>query len=142
MTASIRPPRAIAFAAAGLAAAGTAISAYLTITRLAGELPVCGPLVGCEQVATSEYGEVFGIPIAAFGLGFSLAILALILTWARSGSRPAALGAYGLGLVGIVVVAYLTYLELFVIRAVCVWCVGYAATVAFGWVVIAWAIRR
>lgn len=142
MTASIRPPRAIAFTAAGLAAGGAAISAYLTITRLAGELPACGPLVGCEQVATSEYSEVFGIPVAVFGLGFSLVILGLILAWARSGRHLPALGAYGLGLIGIMVVGYLTYLELFVIHAVCAWCVAYAATVVLGWAVIAWAIRH
>ena len=136
------PSRRLARAAGGLAAAGAAISTYLAITRLAGELPACGPLQGCEQVATSEYSAVLGIPLAVLGLGFSLAILALVVAWARTGSQLAVLGAYGLGLMGIVVVAYLTYLELFVIHAVCAWCVAYAATVILGWAVIAWGVRR
>jgi len=141
-----RPPwvaRATApLAATGLAAAGVLIAAYLTATRLAGDLPACGPLVGCEQVATSAYSDVFGIPVAAFGLGFSLVVLAAVVAWWRTGSRRAILAAYALGLMGLVVVAYLTYLELFVIHAICAWCVAYAATVALGWGVTALALRR
>ncbi len=129
-------------AATGLAAAGVLIAAYLTATRLAGDLPACGPLAGCEQVATSAYSEVFGIPVAAFGLGYSLAVLVAVMAWWRTGSRRAVLAAYALGLMGLVVVAYLTYLELFVIHAICAWCVAYAATVALGWVVTALALRR
>ena len=43
--------------------------------------------------------------------------------------------AYGVGLASLPFVAYLTYLELFVIHAVCVWCVGYAVTIVAGWLV-------
>lgn len=127
--------------AAALAGAGLAISAYLTSVKLAGELPVCGPLKGCETVALSSYSEIFGIPVALLGAAFSAAILVLAGWWWRAGDRPAILAAYGLGLFGILFAAYLTYLELFVIEAVCVWCVGYAVTVVAGWIVAAWAVR-
>ncbi len=40
-----------------------------------------------------------------------------------------------MGLLGLLAVIYLTYLELFVIEAVCVWCVSYAVTVVGGWLV-------
>ncbi len=127
--------------AVGLALAGIGISAYLTLVRLAGELPACGPLQGCEQVATSEYSEVLGVPVAVLGLAYSATILLLTLTWWRRRHRRALLGAYAAGLVGIVIVAYLTYLELFVIEAVCAWCVAYAITVVAGWLVILPSLR-
>ena len=127
--------------AVALAAAGLAIAGYLTIVRLSGGLPACGPLEGCDQVASSPYSEVFGIPVAALGLGFSSIVLASLLAWWRTGSRRAAVVAYGMGLVGVLVVAYLTYLELFVIHAICAWCVAYGLTVILGWAITAVGLR-
>jgi uncharacterized membrane protein len=129
-------------AAAGLALAGLAIATYLALTRLSGGLPVCGPLHGCETVALSSYSEIFGIPVAVFGVVFSIVLVAFALAWWRGGDRRALLGLYGLGLLGVLFVGYLTYLELFVIGAVCVWCAGYALTVLAGWILVALALRR
>ena len=124
-----------------LAAVGLAVSIYLASVKLAGALPVCGPLKGCEDVALSQYSEILGIPVALFGAGFSALVLVLALAWWRAGDRRALLASYGLGLFGILFVAYLTYLELFVIHAVCVWCVAYALTVVVGWIIAAFAVR-
>ncbi|HSS35033.1 MAG TPA: vitamin K epoxide reductase family protein [Patescibacteria group bacterium] len=126
---------------AAIAAVGVAIAAYLTVTKLSGGLPVCGPSHGCEDVALSVYSSIFGIPTAAFGLLFSTVVALLGLGWWRLGDRRAVIAAYGLGLFGILFVAYLTYLELFVIHAICVWCVGYGLTVVIGWVVALAAVR-
>jgi uncharacterized membrane protein len=126
---------------AAVATIGLGAAAYLTAVKLAGSLPVCGPLHGCETVAQSTYSELAGIPIAAFGVGLSAALMVLQLLWWRSGDRRALGIAFGLGLFGVVVAAYLTYLELFVIHAVCVWCVTYAATVGTGWAIAALAWR-
>jgi uncharacterized membrane protein len=125
-----------------IGAVGLVIAAYLTGTKLAGGLPVCGPVKGCEDVALSEYSSIAGIPTAAFGAAFSIVVAALGLAWWRLGDRRALMAAYGLGLFGILFVAYLTYLELFVIHAVCVWCVVYGLTVIGGWAVVAVALRR
>jgi uncharacterized membrane protein len=127
---------------AALALAGLAVAGYLTVVKLAGQLPVCGPLRGCETVALSEYSDIGSIPVALLGVVFSALTLALQLIWWRRGERRALLAAYGLGLFGILFVSYLTYLELFVIHAVCVWCVVYALTVVAGWLVAAAALRR
>ena len=129
-------------AAAGLAVLGLLIASYLAWTRLSGGLPICGPLHGCETVALSSYSELFGIPVALFGVGYSVALVVLSLAWWRGIDRRALLGLYGLGLLGVLFVAYLTYLELFVIGAVCVWCAGYALTVFAGWLIAAVALRR
>jgi uncharacterized membrane protein len=124
-----------------LAVVGLAVAAYLALTKLTGGAPVCGPLQGCETVASSAYSEVLGIPVAVFGVGFSIVLLALAAAWWRLEDRRALLGAYGLGLLGSVVVAGLTYLELFVIHAICVYCVVYAITVVSGFAVAAIALR-
>ena len=124
-----------------IAAAGVAIAIYLTATKLSGGLPVCGPVKGCEDVARSEYSAILGIPVAALGALSSALTAILGLVWALRGDRRALLGAYGLGLFGVLFVAYLTYLELFVIHAVCVWCVAYGLTVVGGWLVALAAVR-
>jgi uncharacterized membrane protein len=129
-------------AGAAVALVGVAVATYLWAVKLAGELPACGPLRGCESVALSPYSDVAGIPVALLGVGFSLVVLALNVVWWRRRDRRALLGAYGIGLVGIIFVGYLTYLELAVIGAVCVWCVAYAVTVVAGWFVAALALRR
>ena len=125
-----------------LALAGLLIAGYLAWTKLAGGLPVCGPLHGCETVALSSYSELFGIPVALFGLAYSAVLLGLALTWWRRADRRALIGLYGFGLLGVLFVAYLTYLELFVIGAICAWCATYAVSVVAGWILAALAVRR
>jgi uncharacterized membrane protein len=124
-----------------LALAGLLISLYLAATRLAGGVPACGPIRGCETVSTSPYSEIFGIPVALLGVGFSLLLLGATLRWWRLVDELALRAAYALGLIGVIFVAYLTYLEVFVIEAICVWCVAYASTVLAGFVVAAAALR-
>ena len=125
-----------------LALVGLAVASYLAVLKLAGQLPACGPLRGCETVALSVYSDIAGVPVALLGVALSAVLLLLQLVWWRSGKRQALIAAYGLGLFGILFAAYLTYLELFVIHALCLWCVTYAATVVAGWLVAAFALRE
>ena len=121
----------------GLAVAGLAITGYLLAVRLLGEAPACGPVAGCETVAASEYATVLGLPVALYGVVFSTFLVAGCLVWWR-GARPWALYlAYGLGLAGTIAVAYLTYLEVVVIGAICAWCATFALTVVAGWILAA-----
>lgn len=124
-----------------LASLGIVASGYLTIARLSGTPPVCGPVAGCETVEASGYSTVFGIPVALYGLAMATTVLALALAWWRSGDRRALLVNYGLGILGLFVVAYLAFLMIFVIRAVCVWCVTFDTTVVLGWIVSVLALR-
>ncbi len=124
-----------------LGCAGLAIAGYLLMVRLLGEAPACGPVRGCDTVAASEFATMFGLPVALFGVGFSLVLSAAAIAWWRQGDRRALYLSYGLGLAGIIAVAYLTYLEIFVIEAICVWCVSYGVTVVSGWVLAVLAVR-
>jgi uncharacterized membrane protein len=127
---------------AGLAAGGLLISLYLAVVKLTGGVPLCGPLAGCDTVNASIYSEFMGIPVALFGALGSSAVLVGGLAWWRSASRRGLLLAYIVGLASLPFLVYLTYLELFVIGAICIWCVAYAVTVVAAWLVTLQAFRR
>ena len=104
---------------------GLAIAGYLSAVELSGDLPFCGPLKGCEEVALSEYSRIGGVPVAIFGVMLSIALFFLAVAWTRT-NLPSLLAAhYGLSLLGVVFELYFTYVEIFVIGAVCVWCASY-----------------
>jgi uncharacterized membrane protein len=110
---------------AALDVIGLAIASYLSIVELAGVTPQCGPLHGCETVATSPYSRIGGVPVAVFGVGLSLALLTLALAWWRSNRYVLLLAHYGLSLAGVLFEVYFLSLQVFVIGAVCIWCTSY-----------------
>jgi uncharacterized membrane protein len=107
-----------------LAAGGVAVSAYLTLVHYRDDLLVCA-VGGCHTVQKSPYAELYGIPVAILGLGMFVAMLLLgVLRRLRPEvAETTTLVIFGLALAGTVFTVYLTYLELFVIDAVCQWCV-------------------
>ncbi len=124
-----------------LALAAVCITAYLSFVKLTGGAPACAVVSGCETVNDSQYSTFAGIPVAIFGLAASLAILAGAITWWRRADRRGLYLVYGLGLVSLPILAWLTYLELFVIHAICIWCVTYALVVVTGWIGAAVVLR-
>ncbi len=126
-----------------MAIVAAAVSGYLSINRLLDQPVACGPSHGCETVAQSEYSVLLGVvPVAYVGFGFSLVLVALAAAWWRRADRRALLAAYGLLLLGTLFAAYLTYLELFVINAICIWCAAFAGAVVVNLVLAGLAMRR
>jgi uncharacterized membrane protein len=119
-----RGPRegALRVAIGAVAVAGLIVAGYLTAIRAAGEDPACVIGGGCHTVQNSEYSEMAGIPVAVLGL---LAYAALLVAAILPGQLGRALGLFTT-VVGVGFSAYLTYLELFVIDAICAWCVASA----------------
>jgi uncharacterized membrane protein len=113
---------------AALDIVGLAVAGYLSIVELQDALPYCGPLKGCEEVALSDYARIGGVPVAVLGVVLSTTLLTLAILWMRSDRIELLAAHYGLSLVGVVFEAYFTYLELFVIGAVCIWCATYGAS--------------
>jgi uncharacterized membrane protein len=109
----------------GLAAAGFLVSLYLTITKVAGSNALfCEAGGGCETVQASRYSTFIGVPTAAWGM----ALYALIGGLAALGlPQRRWLWAFGLAVSGAAFAAYLTYLELAVIHALCPYCLVAAA---------------
>ena len=106
--------------AAGLA--GLGIAGYLTVTHYAGADPVCAISHGCSTVQKSPYAQLAGVPVALLGLLGYVAILAAL---ARDGERGRTTAAF-LSLAGFGFSAWLTYVEVARLDAICIWCVGSA----------------
>lgn len=112
---------------AGLVAlAGVGVAGYLTWAHYADSSVLCVAGGGCETVQESEYAEIAGIPVAVLGLGAYATILALV-AWDSVGAR---LAAASLAFLGLLFSLYLLALQLFVIEAVCIWCMANDVVVA------------
>jgi uncharacterized membrane protein len=112
-----------------LALAGMGVSAYLTWAHLAHQSVACGQSQDCDMVQQSVYSEVGGIPVALLGLMAYTALFALTLLRGRVAEHLdnyIPLAVFGISLIGVLYSAYLTYLEVFVIYAICRWCVSSA----------------
>jgi uncharacterized membrane protein len=131
-----------------LAGAGAALSAYLTVEHLTDPGTLACPATGtvdCGRVTTSEYAQLFGVPVAVLGLGFFVAMLAVCLPAAwRIDGGPLRWGRVVLAGTGVVFVIYLVYAELFLVDAICLWCtaVHVVALALFAAVVMATALTE
>jgi len=117
---------------ATLALAGIFISLYLTLYKIGviGELS-CS-IGSCETVNTSKWSRFLGLPVAAWGLLFYLDLfaIALIGMFPRfENERVISIVLVAETVVGVLFSAWLTYLELAVIHAICIWCVTSAVIV-------------
>jgi len=113
------------------AGAGVLISIYMIIFKVFAIESMCLGNGGCSSVNASPYSEIYGIPVAAIGLiGYLAIIAALILeNYSSFFKDNGPMLEFGMGLVGVVYSAYLTYLELYVIHAICPFCVASAITI-------------
>ncbi|MEK7848090.1 MAG: vitamin K epoxide reductase family protein [Chloroflexota bacterium] len=114
-----------------LSLAGVAISGYLAYAKFAHADPFCAGLTSCAQVAASPYAEVRGVPVALLGVAYYALLAGLgVLLWQGRGGDSLGLALFGVALAGTLYSAYLTYVEFFVIHAVCLWCLASAAVTA------------
>jgi uncharacterized membrane protein len=112
---------------------GLAVAGYLTYVETQAVAAVCGPVGDCNAVQTSSYSRLFGlIPVGLIGMAGYVAILAVWL-WGRFGSGRLAdyapLAVHGMTIVAVAFSLYLTFLEPFVIQAVCIWCLTSAVVI-------------
>jgi len=105
-----------------LSLTGLCIAGYLAYSYVRGQAPVCEITSGCETVANSDYARPWGIPLPLFGV---VGYLLLFVTACARGQRARTAGMV-LTVIAIGASAVLTYLELEVIHAVCIWCVASA----------------
>ena len=97
---------------------------------------------GCDLVSQGKYAEVKGIPVAAFGIAGYLALLALSVMAAALGGRSLMWGIVGISGIGVVVSAFLVYLQVAVIGAICSWCVLSAFTMTSIFILSVLLVRR
>jgi uncharacterized membrane protein len=112
---------------------GLAVAGYLTYVETQAVAAVCGPVGDCNAVQTSSYSKLFGlIPVGLIGMAGYVAILAVWLG-GRFGSGRLAdyapLAVHGMTILAVAFSLYLTFLEPFVIQAVCIWCLTSAVVI-------------
>lgn len=112
-------------------------SAYLSWVKLTNSEAACLPGLGdCSTVNLSRYSEIMGVPIAILGAGaYFVILIALLFEPRRSSTKEyVRFFVFGLSLIGTLYSAYLTYLEVVVIRAICPYCVisAIAMTILLG----------
>ena len=127
-----------------VALAGVFVALYLTLYKL-GYIGTLACAVGsCETVQTSKWATLLGFPVGAWGVAYYLAVLALALlglTARFADSRGLSDVLLAITAFGLLFSIWLTYLELFVIHAICQWCVVSAILAAILFV-LSWLDRR
>jgi uncharacterized membrane protein len=113
---------------------GLGVAGYLTYVYATYTPVVCGPLGDCDAVQNSKYAYLFGvIPVGMFGVAGYLGIL-ITWVWARFRkdklAELAPVAIMGMAVFGTLFSVYLTYLEIFVIFAVCIWCLSSALLIS------------
>jgi uncharacterized membrane protein len=128
-----------------LALVGLFVALYLWLHALGfGGAIKCGASGGCETVQTSQWAIFLGLPVAFYGVVGYFTVLIVAL----ASLRPAAmvqprwnLLLLLLATIGVLFTVYLTYVELFLIHAICRWCVGSAVIITLIWIVSLLSLR-
>jgi len=119
--------KAIRVIASIIALIGIADAVYLTVHHYTAEAVPCTLTGGCEQVLTSEYAEIAGIPLAAYGaaayfIAFSLVLLSIYgnrMAWTIFGVQVVLMAIF---------TGWLIYVQAALIGAFCQFCLLSAAT--------------
>ena len=111
---------------ATLSLIGFFVALYLSLWKVG----LMGPMVcgtgSCEVVQTSKFAYMFGLPVAFYGVGGYLALLAVSIVGLQpkfATVRGPTILLVALAGAGTAFTLYLTYIEAFVLRAWCRWCI-------------------
>ena len=105
-----------------IALIGFADASYLTALHYRGAAPACSLFEGCEKVTSSRYASVGPVPLALIGAGYYLALVISIVAYLDTGRRELMVFATGLSAGGFAASMVFVHLQLFVIRAICPYC--------------------
>ncbi len=136
--------RAIYRVSIGLAILGTLVSIYMTIFKITENPGMCLGNGGCSVVNNSIYAEVYGIPVAVIGVFGYLAILVSLLLRPRLDffASNGTMLVFGLALIGFLFTAYLIYVEVALIHALCPFCVTSQITMTILFIISLIALAR
>jgi uncharacterized membrane protein len=115
-----------------LACLGFLDSTYLLVYKLTNNPSMCLGSGGCHNVNFSPYSEIGGIPVSVYGMIAYLVIAGILLLEPRFkiAQDNGSLAIFGISLAGVAFSAYLTWLEIYVIHAICPFCVASAVIIS------------
>lgn len=122
MTKTEQGLRRVAATIMALSFLGLTDTGYLTAHKLFGTPLQCGVSSGCETVSQSVYSSVFGVPLSLIGMLFYITMFFGALIYREFGVRRALVAVSLLSVVSIFTSAWLVGLQLFVIKAICKYC--------------------
>lgn len=111
---------------------GIGVAGYLSYIETQSVTAACGPVGDCNAVQQSRYARLFDVlPIGVLGLLGYLGLIAawLVRKYLPKFAKPAYIAFFGMAFFAVTFSLYLTYLEPFVIGAVCIWCLSSAVIV-------------
>lgn len=121
--------RVTRWAISGLLCLGLVTAGYLAISSLVNASVVCGGIGDCGAVQASVYSRLYGVPVSVLGFGTYVVLAGALVGVVKlrgEGSYLALLGLVAVAIAGMLFSLYLTYVELFIIRAICPWCLASA----------------
>jgi uncharacterized membrane protein len=104
---------------------GLAVASYLTFLHYTGHSALCGVsnvFSNCDMVLQSKYAEVFGVPVALFGVVFYLFLFIVFSEIAKRRQKFFIEIMFALEIFGFIFSILLTYTQIFIIGAVCPYC--------------------
>lgn len=101
---------------------------YLTVKHYLGTSLACAFFTGCEQVTTSVYSTVAGIPVALLGAVYYLVVCLLIIAYLDTRRGILVAWAAKLTAVGLAASAVFVFLQIFVIHELCFYCLASAVS--------------
>ena len=116
------PSNRIIAAFLAASAVGFIDAAYLTAKHYLSAPVTCSILRGCEQVTTSAYAAISGIPVALLGSAYYLFIFLLVAAYYNTRRERTIIFASYCTIVGLSASLWFLYLQLFIIHALCLYC--------------------
>ena len=130
----------------GLWASSEVVIVYLTLKQA---LPFCplsrspGIAIDCYAVLSSQYSQVFGIPLELLAVGYFIVNLLLVYFIAFGNDSVFTVSLkilFGWRFIGIIMVPYLVFVELFLVRAICIYCTTMHIAIIADFIVISYLL--
>lgn len=125
-----------------LAVLDTAYLVFVHFKPSASEFCTINGYLNCDVVNKSVYAELFGIPVAVLGLLTYLALIGMAFLYKRSGNQNLLWALFGLVTTGLAFSLYLTYVEFFVLYAVCIFCLVQQVIILVDFALIGSILKR
>lgn len=121
--------------------AGLLDASYLAAKHYTATPINCSLFQGCEKVITSPYAVVFGIPVALFGAIYYFAVLILALAYLDAKKSVFIYFISWFSSLGLLASLWFLYLQIFVIKALCLYCLGSAASSILIFILGMWILK-
>jgi uncharacterized membrane protein len=135
-------PKRLLLVFAAIAFIGFVDAMFLSANDLSGNVPPCLIAGGCEQVTTSVYSRIAGIPIAIFGTLYYVTLFALMLGYIEKGKSILIKLAALITTLGFIFTLWLVYAQLFLIHAICEYCLVSAGSTTILFILSWYFVRR